>query len=248
MEVSGAHLPATLARLARRHDANPGPGDPSRSFDDEDYAAAVYANVANQLAELIDDVHSIRVEVDDRREILKLMLRDRSGTEHEARLLSDGTLRFLALAILENDPSAHGVLCLEEPENGIHPLRIPAMLRLLRDLATDPTEAIDDDPLRQVIVNTHSPAVVAQVDEEDLLLVFPEVTTRAGYRCAKPVFRWLEDTWRARMHPNVRPLPAGQVLTYLNPVEPLGTETTNRKRPRRVVDRPEVQRWLFPPP
>ena len=47
---------------------------------------------------------------------------------HAARALSDGTLRFLALAILELDLTPRGLLCFEEPENGIHPERIPAML------------------------------------------------------------------------------------------------------------------------
>lgn len=245
LEASGAHLAATLARLVGWRRGDLSAREPGHATWGEDDAAAVYASVANQLAELIDDVHSIRVEADDSREILKLMLRDRAGTEHEARSLSDGTLRFLALAILENDSSASGVLCLEEPENGIHPQRIPAMLRLLRNLATDPGEAVGADLLRQVIVNTHSPAVVAQVEADDLLLVVPEVTTRAGHRCGRPAFRWLEGTWRARAWPSVAPLPVGHVLTYLNPIEPLDDEASDRRR--RVVDRPELQRWLFPP-
>jgi predicted ATP-dependent endonuclease of OLD family len=43
--------------------------------------------------------------------------------------------------------------CFEEPENGIHPFRIKAMTELLKDLSVD----LVDIPLRQVIVNTHSP-------------------------------------------------------------------------------------------
>lgn len=246
MDVSGAHLPATLARLARWR-SNDLTGERSATgLQNEDYAEALYADIANRLAELIDEVHSIRVEADDSREVLKLMLEDRAGTEYEARSLSDGTLRFLALAILENDPSSRGVLCLEEPENGIHPERIPAMLRLLEALATDPSEAINEEnPLRQVIVNTHSPAVVSQIQDEDLLLVVPEDTLREGHRCVRPVFRWLGDTWRAKSRPNVSALSPGKILTYLNPVEPLGRRPESRsRRSRRVVDRPDLQRWL----
>ena len=33
-----------------------------------------------------------------------------------SRVLSDGTLRMLALATLKNDPEHQGVLCFEEPE------------------------------------------------------------------------------------------------------------------------------------
>lgn len=122
----------------------------------EDDAETTYARVANRLAELIQGVKSVRLDVDERRELLTLMLTERDGTEYEARSLSDGTLRFLALAVLEGDSEVRGVLCMEEPENGIHPQRIPAMLRLLRDLSVDSTIPVDEDnTLRQVIVNTH---------------------------------------------------------------------------------------------
>lgn len=89
---------------------------------------------------------------------------DRYNTEHIASALSDGTLRFLALTVMEADPKSRRLLCLEEPENGMHPLRISAVIELLGDLAVDVQEPVDaDNPLRQVIVNTHSPSVVACV-------------------------------------------------------------------------------------
>jgi len=124
--VDGSHLPATLYHLAQGHHAvaQSGPLD-------ED---AVYARVANRLAELIDDVDRVWVDRDDRRELLTLMVSDREGTEYPARALSDGTMRFLALAVLELDPTTQDLLCLEEPENGIHPAHIPSVLRLLRDI------------------------------------------------------------------------------------------------------------------
>ena len=114
--TNGAHLPATLARLAKL-DINPASGRVSArpSHAAVDQTEALYARVANRLAELIEGVGSVRVDVDERRELLTVLLRDHSGTEHEARSLSDGTLRFLALAILESDADARGVLCLEEP-------------------------------------------------------------------------------------------------------------------------------------
>ncbi|MGD0818971.1 MAG: AAA family ATPase, partial [Methanomassiliicoccales archaeon] len=71
---------------------------------------------------------------------------------------------------MEFDPEAQGLLCFEEPENGIHPERIGAMLKLLKGLCVDPQDPVGaDNPLRQVIVNTHSPAVVGLVDDDDLL-------------------------------------------------------------------------------
>ncbi len=244
MATNGAHLPATLARLARTA---------SHGNADGDKAAAVYARVANRLAELIDGVRSISVDADDRRELLTMMLTDGEGTQHEARSLSDGTLRFLALAILESDPATRGVLCLEEPENGIHPERIPAMLRLLRDISVDTEESVGpENPLRQVIVNTHSPAVVGEVQDDDLLLATTEIVPFEQQWCPTPSLRWMDDTWRAAAGKGMPAIAPGVVVSYLNPhrpkaesgeVEYLSGEE-RRRRGSRVIDRSEIQMWL----
>jgi len=77
--------------------------------------------------------------------------------------MSDGTLRLLALVTLRNDPQHRGVLCFEEPENGVHPFRLKNMVELLRGLATDFSDPEQvDAPLRQLLINTHSPVLVSQ--------------------------------------------------------------------------------------
>ncbi len=87
-----------------------------------------------------------------------IKLKGEDGKEFSSRVLSEGTLRLLALCILEYDDKHTGLLCFEEPENGIHPFRIEAMAQLLKDLSIDFKNS--DAPLRQVIVNTHSPVLV----------------------------------------------------------------------------------------
>jgi predicted ATPase len=247
--ADGSHLAATLHHLARTR-ANGNGGD-------ED-SVALRTKVANRLSELVEDIQSVDVDVDNRRELLTLQITDRGQTLHPARALSDGTLRFLALSILELDTSAHGLLCFEEPENGIHPERIPSMLRLLEDLATDPEEKIgQDNPLRQVIVNTHSPAVVGLVDDADLLVAEPCEVAVKGHHCRAVTFSWLEDTWRQTASPNNRPLSRGKLRFYLNPlaavenVEDESGETVTRshdkntqRKPRRVKDRSDLQLLL----
>jgi predicted ATPase len=71
---------------------------------DEGTAARFYSQVANRLAELIDDVHEVWLERDEKRELLTLYVKSRDGTPHPARALSDGTLRFLALAVFDLEP------------------------------------------------------------------------------------------------------------------------------------------------
>lgn len=90
-----------------------------------------------------------------------IKVKEEDGKEFSSRVLSEGTLRLLALCILQYDDKHTGLLCFEEPENGIHPFRMKAMAQLLMDLSVDFSYL--DDPLRQVIVNTHSPVLLSQL-------------------------------------------------------------------------------------
>lgn len=95
-------------------------------------------------------------EKENRQYIIKLV--DVDKKEYTSRVLSEGTLRILALCILEYDDNFGSLLCFEEPENGIHPARMSTMLDLLVDLSTNFLE--EDLLLKQVIVNTHSSVLV----------------------------------------------------------------------------------------
>jgi len=158
-------------------------------------------------------------------------------------------LRFLALAVLELDPRAGGLVCLEEPENGIHPARIPAMLQLLQDIATDVDSPIGpDNPLRQVIVNTHSPAVVMQVPDASLLVAELKEMVQDGRRFKGARFSWLPGAWRQDADPDVHSVARGKLLAYLNPVSSMNQlSELKRGKPAhtvRVIDRPDVQEML----
>ncbi len=215
MRPDGSHLPATLYSLAHAE----------RQADSDDQDTWVYEQIAMRLSELIDDVNEVSIDRDERRQLLILQVKDKNGTTHPARSLSDGTLRFLALAVLALDPLAQGVICLEEPENGIHPERIAAMLALLQDIAVDVTRPVAlDNPLRPVIVNTHSPAVVHQVPPESLLISETEQAIRDGRRFQKAVFRWLPESWRSEGSPKEKAVMKGRLLYYLNPIPDNGSQ------------------------
>lgn len=176
---SGAHTAATLWRLMQ---------------DDPNVVSAVAANLSE-----LTDVREITVQADPSRETLSIQARLGVGASLPARSLSDGTLRFLALAIIEADPNFHGLICMEEPENGIHPAKIPAMVELLRGLAVDPNEPPGlDNPLRQVIVNTHSPEFVRAQNRDDVLIAW-SVSHRDGAREVVGVqFYPMAGSWRAK--------------------------------------------------
>lgn len=230
LETNGRHLAANLNRLATR-----------------DEATRVYSQLANRLSGLIGSVRSLRIDRDEKRELLTLMMTGHDGTELPARALSDGTLRFLALSVLELDPETPGLICLEEPENGIHPDRIPAMLQLLQDIATDPEEPADEtNPLRQVIVNTHSPSVVMAVPEDSVLLAKPEKAMISEQTFTKVIFACLPRNWRNRGEPKSQEVGKGEMLTYLNPAAVVRRDQSSARRSHRVIDHPEFA-LLFAP-
>ena len=137
------------------------------------------------------------------------------------------------------------MLYLEEPENGIDPKRIPAILNLLQDIAVDIDSAVGpDNPLRQVIVNTHSPSVVAQVPDDSLLIAeFKELVNEGrSYRALS--FASLPNTWRANI-PGAIIVRKGRVLEYLSAIAPSDdwryqTESRTVLR-KRVMDRDDMQ-------
>ncbi len=251
---NGSHLAATLYHLA--HGGAAPLSSPFERTENPD-PTTVYTRVANRLAGLIDDVREVGVDEDTQRELWTLFALGNDGTKHPARALSDGTLRFLALAVIDEDPAAQGVLCLEEPENGIHPARIPAMLQLLEEIAVDAEEPIGpDNPLRQVIINTHSPAVVAEVDPDSLILAKLGETVRGGERFPSVQFLGLSGTWRTTKGDEpAEEVPQGDILAYLEGPRPTsgpaigdGHPTKANKAPspkaRRVIDRADLQDLL----
>jgi predicted ATPase len=174
----------------------------------------------------------------------------RDGTIHQASALSDGTLRFLALAVTEFGGQEGRLICFEEPENGIHPRRIPAMLRLLQDIAADTSLPVgEDNPLRQVIINTHSPSIVRQVPDSALLVaeLVDGFRRASGASDAKTLrfkelqFGCLKETWRAAKQPAHRVTTKGSLLAYLNPA---AGERLENPAHGRVMDRPDLQMFL----
>lgn len=216
----GRHLAANLARLTTKE-------DPAR----------IYTQIANRLSELIGSVRSIRIDRDEKRELLTLMMAGSDSTELPARALSDGTLRFLALSVLEQDPETPGLICMEEPENGIHPDRVPAMLKLLQDIAVDPEEPADEtNPLRQVIVNTHSPSVVMAVPDESVLLARPAKELLDDKQFTKVQFACLPGNWRTRAAEQEAIVTKGEMLSYLNPAAIIRHLAPVAQGRRRVID------------
>ncbi len=81
-----------------------------------------------------------------------------NGLQVPSWMLSEGTLRLLALTILAYIPDFHGVYMIEEPENGVHPAAIETIYQSLSSVYN-----------AQVFVSTHSPVLLSMAKPEQIL-------------------------------------------------------------------------------
>ena len=150
------------------------------------------------LSELVS-FSAVKVVKDDVRQLLSLQVEEKSGIKLRANSISDGALRFLALATLTEMVYESAVICMEEPENGIHPAKLDAVHRLLRNIAVDPHRPVDvENPLRQVVVATHSPYFVQLQDKANLVLAKPGMARTNSGELAERLLQCqpYHGTWR----------------------------------------------------
>jgi predicted ATPase len=97
-----------------------------------------------------EDLHAVPKE-----SLIDLRLEETSGFTTPAVRMSDGTLRWLSLLAILLNPTPPPLVCIEEPELGLHPDIIPVLARLLKEAS-----------LRmQLVVTTHSEALVEELTE-----------------------------------------------------------------------------------
>lgn len=171
LEPDGSNLAAVLARIQAETAT---PARPRGALTD----------IAAALGELIPGVTDVSVIEDSRSREFRVDLSLRDSSSFSSRVVSDGTLRVLALLAMLHDPKHHGLLCFEEPENGVHPLRLRKLIHHLRDLVTDPSRAdIGDELLSQILMNSHSPVVLSALKEGRELpidVVFADIVSVAN--------------------------------------------------------------------
>jgi predicted ATPase len=94
--------------------------------------------------------------IDDRHRYL--WLRYANGLEIPSWMASDGTVRLLALTLPAYLPGFRGVYLIEEPENGIHPMAVEAVVQSLSSVYN-----------AQILVATHAPVILGSVDADQVL-------------------------------------------------------------------------------
>jgi predicted ATPase len=106
----------------------------------------------------LPDLDSIRTILRPEDKHRYLMLRYKNGIEAPSWVVSDGTLRLLALTILAYLPDFKGIYLIEEPENGVHPTALETIYQSLSSVYDG-----------QVLVTSHSPILLNLPKLEELL-------------------------------------------------------------------------------
>jgi predicted ATPase len=105
------------------------------------------------------------------------------------RLISDGTKNILALltAVLQSDEPQF--LCIEEPENGLHPYAIEGLVSFFRNACKEKGHFI--------WLNTHSQTLVKQLTPEEIIVVDKKngITTAKQFQGEDFYGLQMDDAW-----------------------------------------------------
>jgi len=126
--------------------------------------------------------------------VVQLYIEERGGEQISAYRLSDGTLRYLSLLAILCHPEPPQLICIEEPELGLHPDILPTIAELLKEASRR----------TQLIVTTHSDALVSALsDVPESVIVCESGKSGTSLRRLneQQLATWLEeyslgDVWR----------------------------------------------------
>jgi predicted ATPase len=89
-----------------------------------------------------------------------------NGLWFSARLISEGTLRLIGLLAAIHPRNPATMVAFEEPENGVHPVR----LKIISDVLKNAVRVHE----KQIIITTHSPILLEYFDIEELFVINKE--------------------------------------------------------------------------
>jgi predicted ATPase len=112
------------------------------------------AHIQTALPDIIDI--EVIERADDKHKYIKVDYGN--GIKVPSWLVSDGTLRLLALTILAYLPDFKGIYLIEEPENGIHPKALETLYQSLSSVYD-----------AQILIATHSPVFLSIAEPKDIL-------------------------------------------------------------------------------
>lgn len=135
------------------------------------------------LRSVYDGIDGVAFEIDSN--TVRVNVQEKWFTTPASRM-SDGTLRFLCLLAVLLSPNPAPLICIDEPELGLHPDVIHKVAGLLREASTR----------TQLIVTTHSRELLdALSDEPECVSVFERVDGQTTVKrlAGQPLLDWLKE-------------------------------------------------------
>jgi len=135
-----------------------------------------FASIVRTLKSIIPSIQNLNVNVNKVRGTIDVSIKQ-NGIEYSSRVISEGSLRIMALCCIGINPWSGSVYSFEEPENGVHPRRLELIARLL--------SAIAIERKKQIIITTHSPLFCGEViklqkEHPNEIGLFNVTTSEAG--------------------------------------------------------------------
>ncbi len=137
--TDGSNLPWVIENLRDKHPSN-------------------FRNWIAHLQTALPEIHDIKTieRSDDKHRYIVVCYQ--GGLEIPSWMVSDGTLRLLALTLPAYLSEFSGIYLIEEPENGIHPRAVETVFQSLSSVYT-----------AQILMATHSPVILGMVDADKVL-------------------------------------------------------------------------------
>jgi len=199
----------------------------AESFDEENLApdgnniAIVINNIQTFHPDVMDEIlekfkkilsRAKRIQTNTTSNLIRLFVHEVMGNKTvpiSSYRLSDGTLRFLCLLVILLSPTPPPLICIEEPEIGMHPEMLLVIAELLKEASTR----------TQIIVTTHSDILLsAFTDTPEAILVCEHDGAKSSITRldADSLSHWLEeytlgDLWLRNVFGGMRNAPPVEV-------------------------------------
>jgi predicted ATPase len=130
-----------------------------------DHHRQLFDDLLDKLPRRIPGINEVEAKKTEDGRILLRFKDENFKDPFVARYVSDGTIKMFAYMVLLRDPEPHPLLCIEEPENFLHPDLLEHLCEEIREYSQRGS---------QVFVSTHSPDFVDGLSVEEVFFLVKE--------------------------------------------------------------------------
>jgi predicted ATPase len=130
-----------------------------------EYHRPIFDTILEKLPKRIPGINKVEAKETEDGMILLRFQDESFKNPFLSKFVSDGTIKMFAYLILLHEPNPHPLLCIEEPENFLHPDLLLQLCEEIREYA---------EKGGQVMVSTHSPDFVNGLNVDELFFLVKE--------------------------------------------------------------------------